>query len=256
MSPHYRLYFLSFPISVIFHWMKDIPSFALLGAGSFSIPINVLQLCSWTLLSCLKLLGFARQIWPGAQSRANFAPLLRQQCPGLNSVPHESWDFSSLAGGKSHCSWPGMGICNGSFNPLHGSSLAFPSFRTAMPCYCRICFTESCGLRQETPIRNPDLRVPLFVQVPHLLTRSCELQLLWSLDSQLHLCISQSSGFCLNFSPDTTAWGLAKGSKLGQSQCSPHLFPDTVLCCLMSSVLFQWPLHVCRYSWNSLVLRQ
>ena len=90
MSPHYRLYFLSFPISVIFHWMKDIPIFALLGAGSFSIPINVLQLCSCTLLSCLKLLGFARQIWPGAQSRANFAPLLRQQCPGLNSVPHKS----------------------------------------------------------------------------------------------------------------------------------------------------------------------
>lgn len=130
-----------------------------------------------------------------------------------------------------------MGVCNVSFNPLHGSSLALASLLTPMPCYCRLGCTEICGLCQETPIRNPDLRVPLFVQVSHLLTQSCELQLLWSLDSQLHLCISQPSGFCLNFSPDTTAWGLAKGSKLGRSQCSPHLFPDTVLCCLMSCAI-------------------
>lgn len=86
--------FLPLPISVIFHWMIYILICSLLGAGymcsiNININVNVLQLCSRMQLSCLKtiwsscvlLLWFARWLWHSAGSRANFAPLLRQEHP-------------------------------------------------------------------------------------------------------------------------------------------------------------------------------
>lgn len=118
--------FLPLPISVIFHWMTDTLIFTLLGAGSFHIPINVLQLCPWMQLSCLKTvwsscvlsLWFARWIWHRAQARANYAPLLRQEA--LDTQSNVPWimKLSSPAGGKIHYSWPSVSICAVYFNPF------------------------------------------------------------------------------------------------------------------------------------------
>lgn len=89
-----------------------------LGAGSFSIPINVLQLCSQMQLSFLEtvwyfcdlLLWFASCIWHTAQSRANHAPHLRQERPEYSTQGPMNCETFHPAGRKSPYSWPGASI--------------------------------------------------------------------------------------------------------------------------------------------------
>lgn len=85
-------------------WILDTLNFTLVGAGYFCIPINLLELCSGTQLSYWKQFNPLRtcflDILGGRRVVLNLwliSPHYWDKTLMCPSVPHGSWDFSSLA---------------------------------------------------------------------------------------------------------------------------------------------------------------
>lgn len=144
---------------------------------------------------------------------------------------------TSPAGGKSHYSRSSVSIHAVSFSPFAWCFSWPRGVLTGTPWYCWECCTDLLN----TPgacARGPASRLSLCVHSPAPFlgpgNSSC-IGLTGLSAPSPHLRESLDTAWASP--PCTTAWQLSSGSNLGQSQGSPHLFPDTVLCCLMSSVL-------------------
>lgn len=237
--------FLPLPMSAIVHWMTEVLIFTLLDTGSFSIPITLLQLWSHMKLSYLKTIWSSMSYFYNflggsgtGLSLGWFCPTTEAETPwGLNPVPHQLWHFPVQLVGRTAI--PGPVWASAMFPLILLQLLPRAWLVSSHPCPGTVELLQwglpntSGHLYQEPR----SLVVSLGAVLPSAFSVLWTPASLVSLDSPLHLFISKSSEICLSFSPCTTARALAKGSRQRQLQGSLHLFPDTVLCCLMSSVL-------------------